>query len=207
MTITYPLSMSGLQKPSQIELSMTDVVGMNVSPVTLQQETFEWPGKAWSVTLTWDKVVGRASAEAIFAFLASLKGVLGTFYVGDPLGASPRGSGTGALVNGTVAAGASQITTKGWTPSASGVLLKGDYLQLGSGTAQRLYKALGDVNADGSGHATIDVWPTIREGYADGAVITLTNTAGTFRLSGNPRSAKIGSPFVYSFQLQATEAL
>jgi hypothetical protein len=76
------------------------------------------------------------------------------------------------------------LNTRGWTPSVYGLLLPGDYLQVG----YRLYMATAVVNADSNGNAKISIWPSLRETPADGATVSLVNCQGVFRLSANKRT-------------------
>jgi hypothetical protein len=106
----------------------------------------------------------QAQADSWISFLMQLRGMANAFQIGDPFQPLPRGSGSGApMVDNTVAGGnppgSETLGTKGWTPNAQGVLLQGDWIQVG----YRLYRALDNVNADGSGKALIPIWPTLRE--------------------------------------------
>ena len=77
---------------------------MSMSPFTYQQQAVAHAGQRWEVDVTLP-AMNRADAEQWVAFLVSLRGRFGTFTLGDPVGASPRGSAGGTpLVN-----GASQI--------------------------------------------------------------------------------------------------
>jgi hypothetical protein len=89
-----------------------------------------------------------------------------------------RGSGAGTpLINGAGQTGTS-IVTDGWTASASGVLLEGDLIQI----RNQLVMVLADVNANGSGQATISVRPAVRIAPADNASIVTAQPTGTFKL-------------------------
>lgn len=120
----------------------------------------------------------RADAEEWIAFLAKLNGPEGTFYIGDPDGQTPRGTGGGTpLVNGASQTG-QDLITDGWNLSEA-VLKAGDYIQIDD----NLYKVLEDVTSDGSGNATISLFPKVRTAHANNASITTTNTKGLFRLN------------------------
>lgn len=206
MTITFPLSHPTAPGIAAVTWGGDSVVGITQSPFSKKQEVFRWGGQAWvgSVTLP---PMERAAAEAWTTFLAKCDGMWGTFLIGDPNGATPRGSGLGTpLVDGASQTGLT-LNTKGWTPNETGVLLEGDYLSLGTGTATRLHKVLGDVNADGSGLATLDIWPRLRESPADSDVITITSAKGTFRLSSNQFNWSEVPGVFYSLQFGIMEAL
>jgi hypothetical protein len=144
-----------------------------------------------------------AQAPAWIAFLMSLRGTLNVFQIGDPLSRAPQGSGAGSpVVNGGAQTGY-MLATRGWTAGASGVLLPGDWLQIG----YRLYRNLGIANADGSGAATLSIWPQIRESPADGAALVLNNTQGLFRLKANSRKFSMLTNRTYGLQFDIREAL
>lgn len=174
-----PISLPGAFRRAR--LRPINVVGASASPWTLQQQVFAHQGQAWSAEVSYP-VKKRADAEPVLAALLSLNGPAGTFYLGDPLGQSPRGSTLGTpLVDGAGQSG-QLLATKGWTASASGVLLAGDYIQLGSGETQRLYKVTADVDADGAGLADLPIWPRLRESPSDGAALTTSACEGVFNL-------------------------
>lgn len=187
MAITFPLSAPASPQPNALKMRAKNIVGAVSSPFTQQTQIVEFPGEWWELQVAFPPMK-RANAEAWVTFLISLRGLSGTFLYGDPSYPGPAGVATGTpLVNATNAAGNKTLVTKGWTPSITGILKAGDLLQIGSGTTQRLYKVLKDVNSDGSGNATLDIFPRLREQLSDGASITLTSPKGCFRLSSNQR--------------------
>src|SRR5258708_24927033 len=123
--------------------------------------------------------MNRAGAEPLLAVLTALRGRWGTLLLGDPAAATAQGIATGTpLVSGSNAAGAITLATKGWTATQTGILKARDYLQIGSGITQRLYKMLTTANSDGSGLSPPDVFPPLREALSDGAAITVCAANG-----------------------------
>jgi hypothetical protein len=80
------------------------------------------------------------------------------------------------------------------------------HIQLGTGTAQRLYKVLTDANSDSSGNATFDIFPTLREGVSDSQPITTSNCMGTFRLAANQSVRSADYARIYGIDFKAEEA-
>jgi hypothetical protein len=207
MSISYPLSLPTTTSYKKMNLTATNVVGLSKSPFTLQQQTYQWPGEAWmlDVALPPMKI---DQAQAWVAFLVSLRGQLGTFYAGDEALLAPRGIATGTpLVNGAQNSMSMTLVTKGWTVSVTGILKAGDYIQLGTGVQQRLYKVLTDANSDSSGNATLDIFPRLREGVSDNQPISLTSCQGTFRLPTNDRMWSVDEALIYGIDFKAEEAL
>jgi hypothetical protein len=207
MAITFPLSMPSTPGLRTIKLTGTNVVGAAVSPFTGQTQVFEWPAEFWSIEVALPPMK-RINAEAWVAFLLALRGMSGTFLIGDPLGATPQGVATGTpLVNGAQAAGSKTLAVKGWTHSITGILKAGDYIQLGTGTGQRLHKVLQDVNSDSSGHATLDIFPRTRAAVADGDPIVTSDCKGAFRLSDNSRAWSVDYTKIYGLNFKGVEAI
>jgi hypothetical protein len=191
---------------SGISVSMMDAVANVPSPfVPSQQQTQIWPGAdAWSLKLSLPKM-HRKFAGAWLGFLAGMRGMQNVVQLGDPLGADPQGKAEGAPVCATSgsnnALNATTLVTRGWVANVFGQLQPGDYLQIGS----RLHQAVAQVNSDGSGNASISVWPSLREVPADGTAIKLVNCQGVFRLASNLRTWHADATQLYQVSFQFTE--
>ena len=207
MAITYPLSLPVATKAIQsIEIRAVNAVAYSRSPFTFAGQAFAYSGQMWTADVTL-KPMKRADAEQWNAWLLSLRGQLGTFLMGDPMGATARGVATGTpLVNGASQTGGS-LVIDGATNSTTGWLLAGDYIQLGSGSSARLHKVLADANSDGSGNVTLDIWPHIRVAPADNATVTVSNAKGLFRLSSNEQAFSINESAIYGMTFGAMEAV
>ena len=188
--------------PSSIDFTLQDLVATVDNPFTGQQQLQDWQASfiEWSVSMP---PLTRAQAPSWIAFLMSTRGSLNVFQMGDPLATTPRGSVSGTpLVNGGSQTGY-LLATRGWTHFANGVLLPGDWLQIG----YRLYRNLAIANADGNGNATLSIWPQIRESPNDGDALVTSNTKGLFRLKGNARKFSMLGNRTYSLQFDVREAL
>ena len=196
--------------PTTIEYRANDIVGATLDTYTGEQQFYDWGQGFWEWSVAYRPMM-EAEAELWISFLLQLRGTLNVFQLGDPRKASPRGSGAGApFVNGQNQTGFSLITA-GWTPSQMGVLLPGDYLQIG----YRMYRCTAIVNSDGGGNATIPIWPSLREIPNGGAgsppvfdSIVLNNCQGLWRLKSNMRSWNLDvDGFYRGFTFEITEAL
>lgn len=207
MGITYPLAWPAGIHPKSVTVKVLDVVGFSSSPFSKAQQIYDWDADIWQAEVVFPRY-RRAQAAALVAWLLSLRGVKGAFTLGpDRAAATPRGSVAGApLVDGASQAGRT-LATKGWTPSQSGVLLAGDYFQLGSGSTARLHMALADASSDGSGKATLDIWPKLRTSPADSATIVTSNPVGLWRLASNARQWELTPPDRYEMSILCQEAL
>ena len=183
-----------------------NVVSVSSSPFTGQQQIYKHPGQWWEAEISLPPLK-RDEAEQVAAFLIKLNGQYNTFLLGDPANAAPRGVGTGTpVVQGGSQTGTS-LVTDGWTTSTTGILKAGDWIQLGSGSATRLHKVLDDVNSDGSGAATLNIWPALRSSPSDNATITVNSPKGIWRLASNEVNYSIDEASVYGITFACVEAL
>jgi hypothetical protein len=205
MAITYPL-----QFPSQcvreITIRAKTIVGFNSSPFTGQQQVYKHQGQWWEAEMSFPPM-RRENAEEVAAFLIKLNGRFGTFLMGDPANTLPRGAGTGTpLVKGASQTG-NELITDGWTANTTNILKAGDWIQLGTGSASRLHKVLQDVNSDGTGTATLTIFPNLRSIPADNLSIITQNPKGQWRLSTNDIEYNIQTGQFYGITLACMEAL
>jgi hypothetical protein len=209
MAESYPLAFPTQTGIAQVQLIASDVVSVTESPFTLSQQVVRHAGARWSATINIPPVK-RSDAEYWNSFLLRLRGQFGTFLVGDPNAATPRGSASSAagtpVVNGASQIG-NNLNIDGLPASATGYLKAGDYIQLGTGATSRLYKVLEDVNSNGSGQATLNLWPDLRSSPANDATVVVSNAKGLFRLAQNDASWTIGNDGFYSITFSAVEAL
>lgn len=206
MTISYPLALPSHTGIRSIEFRAINAVAYSRSPFTFQGQAFAYAGQMWQADITLPPMK-RSDAEQWVAWLVSLRGQLGTFLLGDPLGSTARGAATGTpLVNGSSQTGGS-LVIDGAATSVTGWLKAGDYIQLGTGSSATLHKVLQDANSDGSGNVTLDIWPHIRTAPADDSTVTVSNTKGLFRLSSNEQSWSINEASIYGLTFGAMEAV
>lgn len=209
MAITYPLSLPTSIGIASITFSAENAVAISSSPFTYSQQIVQHPGQRWSASISLPPL-RRDLMESWVAFLLSLKGQYGTFLLGDPNCATPRGS-AGVTPGTPVVKGGSQIggelVIDGLPLSATGYLLAGDYIQLGTGSSSTLHKVLKDVNSNGSGEATLDLWPSIRTAPADNAAVVVSSAKGKFRLANNVQQWEINNMSNYGITFDCVEAI
>ena len=192
--ISYPLALPTHTGIAQIELRASNAVAYSQSPFTFAGQAHAYSGQMWQADVTLPPMK-RADAERWVAWLVSLRGQLGSFLLGDPLGANPRGTATAATISG--AAGDNSVSV-----TMTGTLLAGDYLQLGSGATATLHKVLQDQ----SGNGTLEIWPALRSDKS-GASADLSSAQGRFRLATNEQSWSINNASVYGISFSAMEKI
>lgn len=204
MTISYPITLPASPVPARVSFIARHVVGRTASPFTGEQQIQQFNGQWWEAVVEYAPM-NRASADGVAAALMQLLGGYGTLFIHDPAATTARGTVAGTpLVNGASQTGNSLITD-GW--SAGATILAGDYIQLGSSTTTRLYRNLKDVTADGSGNATLDIFPRLRESPGNNDAITKASCKGTFRLLGNDVEWTTDDAMLYGIAFRAIEAI
>lgn len=184
MAIIYPFTLPVAQGFTTVSIRPFAFTGVFTSEFTGSQQTYSHAGQFLVASVSFPPMK-RADAAPIVAALMGLQGVRGTFYFGDPQWTAPQGISTGTpLVNGASQTG-QDLITDGWTNSQTGIVKAGDWLQIGSGSTQQLCMVLADANSDGSGNATISLFPRIRTAFANNAGITVSSPKGVWRLTQN----------------------
>lgn len=166
---------------------MNEAVAIVRSPFTGQTQAQQWPGADMLTGTVTLPPLTQTQADAWIAFLMQLRGMANALQIGDPMKTAPRGTPLGSgLVDGSfpVVAGGQVLYTKNWTANSTGLLLPGDYMQVG----YRLYRVLDTVNSDSTGGALINIWPSLREVPVDNEPLILNNPLGLFRLATNKRT-------------------
>lgn len=196
---------------AEIELSANNAVAISQSPFTFATQVHSYAGQMWQANVSIPPV-RRELSEPWVAFLVALRGPVNKFLLGDPLGAEPRGSVSGDTVlvrndEGGNLKDATTVRVDGFTAGQTGLLLPGDYIQLGSASTATLHKVLNSVDSDGSGIAEIDIWPYLRRDLIDNESVTYTNAQGLFRLAAGQQSWSINNSNAYGISFQAMEAI
>ena len=194
MAISYPLSTPTTIGIESIEIRAVNAVATSQSPFTYKQQIVTHQGQRWEASVNIPSVRRDLAAEWK-AFLTALKGPTGTFLLGDPDYATPRGTVSSCTLTGS--AGDETVTV-----TMTGSLLAGDYIQLGSGSSAKLHQVLVDQTGNGS----LEIWPALRSDYTD-ATVVFNNAKGVFRLSSNSTSWQINSSSAYGISFEAVEAI
>ena len=195
MAISYPLNTPTTIGIESIELRAVNAVAVSQSPFTYKQQVISHQGQIWSASVSIPSV-RRDLAADWKAMLVALKGSVGTFLLGDPDYATPRGTVSGTpTLSGTAGDSTVSITM-------TGTLLAGDYIQLGTGSAARLHQVL----VDQSGSGNLEIWPDLRSTYSSETVI-YSSPKGVFRLGNSTTSWSIDNASFYGISFEAIEAL
>ena len=170
------------------------------SPLTRGVQTLALPGARWACTATWASLQSEDRAK-LLAFLASLRGTAGRFYLSHLGLRAPRGTALGTpLVAGASQTGAT-LATDGWTPGAT--LLAGDFIGFNAGAELRLVTA--DATANGAGAMSLSLDEPIRTSPSDNSAIVTASPTCIMRLASDEIAADYQAGRFSSFTLEAVE--
>lgn len=201
--ISFPLAMPTNKSPRRIQIRAASVNVVTQSPFNYFTQVQSSNADMLFAEVELPPMV-RDDAEEWLAFLLTLQGQLGTFLLGDPLGASPRGVATGTPQVRDAGQSGRKLATKGWTPNTTGILKAGDWVGLG----QRGYKLLRDADSNASGEAILDIFPRIREIPNVNDTITTENVKTLMRLAGSTYDVwSADETRAYAISFSAVEAL
>lgn len=191
---------------ASITIRQSQRVRLSESRFNYVQQVLNYGGQRWEADVRIP-IINHADARDWLAFLSKLKGPLNTFTMGDPVAATARGTPGGTpLVNGASQTGSSLIID-GCSLSQTDWLKAGDYIQLGTGEDARMHMVLDDVNSDGSGDATLSLWPDITSAPADNATVTVSSTVGAWRLSSPVLQWDTAPPSLYNIEFSAVSVV
>ena len=204
-TPSYPLTLPTVTGIRTQNWGLRKTVSITQSPFTAQQQVYEHDGQQWKATFSLPPML-KDSASIWLSFLLSLRGVRGTFKIGDQDRKTIQGVATGTIrVNGASQVGNS-IDLDGFANSTNNVFKAGDYIQINS----YLYMVIEDVNSNGSGEANVKIEPALRQGIetiADDATVVYTNTTTLMRLDNNEFQWDTDQVSNYGISFSCSEAL
>jgi hypothetical protein len=184
---------------SSLERRLVTSVAEARSPFTGTSQIQDWGASWWEYQIEMAVTQG-AKARRLSAFFTALGGLRGRFLVPDPSIEIPVVVGN-PYVTEAQAAGASNLKTAGWGLG----LRAGDFFQLGSDAATRLYQVTADIVPLGS-EAVINFVPPLRASVPAGALLGLSAPSVLLRLTASVPTV-IGRADQHRFTLSAREAL
>ncbi len=161
------------------------------------------PGDKWALQITVTDLMGR-EARMFSAFVNSLRGRTGRFYMIPPGCGTPLGTAAGSGVVSGAGQSGSTLVTSGWTPNQAELFAVGDYFQVGN----ELKQITAAVAASGTGTATLQFTPPLRTSPANGAAIISVNPKCIMKsVDNNQAGYNLSGPRIYAFQQSYIEAI
>lgn len=198
MALTYPLNFPNVGVNS-MTMRIVRAVAEVESPFTFNKQIYQHPGTRWEAEITLPPLKDQES-RTVQAFLAGLKGQVGTFLFGNPLHTTPYGTATAVTLSAAASVGDDEITCNG-----NGTLLAGDYFQLGTGEDSRIHQVVENVTVGTD--STVKIEPPVRKSANSGASLVLTNPKGAWRLSSSDVEWAINNASIYGITIPCVEAI
>lgn len=197
MSINYPLSLPTGVYPSAYTLGYMTNSKTNTSPFTFSTQRLESYGQAWSLSMTFPPL-DETKARSMGAFMAQMKGTLGTFYFTPKNGWKGTGNGAPTLVS------IDNDLKNSITINPNNTSIPaGSYVQIGT----QLVMVLNDVAAVGTNVSGVSIFPRLRSAIAGGTLIIYTNPKGKFSLTSNDQQWSYDRSKHTMFNLEAIESL
>lgn len=203
---TYPVDVP-IDFIDEIEVEKVDVASLQVATFTGRDRPQEFEGDYWRMEMRYSNI-GPEEGREMSAFIASLRGPIGTFVIPFPGYGSPRGAAatnlSSPLVNGAGQAGNRVLNVKNAPISLTSWLLPGDIMQVGPETRPHWHEVLEAVDTDENGLASVPIWPAVRNDAAANDPITLENPLCLMRMTSSVKYP-IRPPVLYGFTITARE--
>jgi len=156
-------------------------------------------GQVYSFTLTFRKML-KSEAFPILSFFESQVG--NTITLTHPQHLTPLGAGGSGVIKGASQTGSS-ITTDGWANSTL-VLKAGDIISVGS-NGSKVYRIITDVTSDGSGNATLNIFPPLIASPADNATVNSAGVLFNTVLKNNVQKHTTDNDNIYTYKISLIE--
>ena len=168
-------------------------------------QTRQIDGQKFTITLDYAPMT-RSNFAPIKAFLMKQRSRLNTFTVIPPVVSNAQGVATGTIsVDGAISSGATTCTIDGMTTSTTGILKAGDYFRFTG--QEKVYMAVEDLDADGTGSGTLTFEPPLRSDVSDDATLVYDNVDFTVRLKNDIQEYSIVTDNLYKYQIDLIENL
>lgn len=196
-----PLSLPSSPAPREITWIAQSAVGRSESPFTLTRQTYDYGSSRLRAIVSIPPMT-RSKANDWLAFFAKIRG--GEFYLGDSSRADVTTSETPRVK--TQASSGSTLSTELWTPSTSNLLAPGDWFDVVASNGKKcLFQCLEAVASDGSGEATISIFPNVRTTIAAATSLNFASPQGVFVIDDAPSLSFDSSKLLKGFSFDCSQ--
>lgn len=180
----------GLFAWGQADFSLTEI-----SDQTGAASSRSFGPPRWTLSMGSLEAMSPVQAGIWEALVAQLRGRVNHLAAWDITRPAPQGTMRGTLtMNSAAVAGDVALSITGGAGQAATTLLRGDWLQLGTGLGtSQLVKVCADATANGSGVIAVTVEPPLRLGFSGGAAVAWSTPLCYFKRSSS-RSSWQGVP-------------
>lgn len=182
-----------------------------MSKLTSATQTVRMAGAYWKGTVSFNDLEVDQARE-LQAFLVSLEGMNGRFYLGDLSNIAPSGymanhaSTVLSVVGGTNTG--SSLVVDGFPTNGQVAFKAGDLISFEGGGGYRELKMITADATPSGGSATLTVKPNIRSAPADNAVVTHQSATCIMRLASDADGQwSVSPPILSNISLSFVEAV
>ena len=151
-------------------------------------------------------IMTRAEFAPIKAFIMKQRSQLNSFTFIPPTISDTLGvASTIISTNASVSAGAITCTVDNMTISTNGIFKAGDYFRFTG--QEKVYMAVADLNADGSGVGTLTFEPPLRIAVTDDTIIIYDDVDFTVGLTSDIQEYTIGTTNYFQYEIDLIEVL
>jgi hypothetical protein len=151
-------------------------------------------------------IMTRAEFAPIKAFIMKQRSQLNSFTFIPPTISDSQGvASTIISTNASVSAGDITCTVDNMTISTNGIFKAGDYFRFTG--QEKVYMAVADLNADGSGVGTLTFEPPLRIAVTDDTIIIYDDVDFTVGLTSDIQEYTIGTTNYFQYEIDLIEVL
>lgn len=198
MSILYPVAIptiNGKTLIQSVDMRLVQSAAMTESTTNFKQLIVDYNTARWEAEVTI-RPLDHSEAKVFQAFLASLRGITGTFTFGDPLMKYTTAPTVKLYQSESAGADTLRIQNTGVVDFDAG-----SHFELGG----NLYVLLESLVAGAS--AGREIMPTLKEAQSINTFLSIDEPVGTWRMATNDLGWSIGTAGMYSFTFSCIEAL
>ena len=193
---------SPVARNAVIRSQQTTIVSITTSG---RKQARQIDGQRFAITLQFPNMT-RAEFAPIQAFVMKQRSQLESFTVVPPTVKNALGvASTVISTNASVSAGATTCTVDNMTTSTNGILKAGDYFRFTG--QEKVYMAVEDLDADGSGEGTLTFEPPLRSAVTDNTILVYDNVDFTVSLTNDIQEFNIGTQEYFNYEIDLVEVL
>lgn len=198
MAISYPVALptiNGKTLLQSVDMRLKQSAAMTESSTNFKQLIVDYHTARWEAEVTI-RPLDHTEAKVFQAFLASLRGIVGTFTFGDPLMKYTTAPTVKLATAEPVGNDNLRLTNTGVVDFDAG-----SHFELGG----NLYVLLEDLVAGAT--ADREIMPRLKEQQSINTFLNIDEPTGSWRMSTNDLGWSISTAGMYSFTFSCIEAL
>ena len=193
---------SPVAKSADIRSQQRTIVSVTTSG---RKQARQIDGQRFAITLNFPPMT-RAEFSPIKAFIMKQRSQLNNFTVIPPIVSNAQGvASTVISTNASLTAGTTTASIDGMTTSTNGILKAGDYFRFTG--QEKVYMAVEDLDADGSGEGTLTFEPPLRSAVTDDTILVYDNVDFTVSLTNDIQEFNIGTQEYFNYEIDLVEVL